>query len=146
MAVPMRAQNRVAVADSAEIVVSRYLELLNYDSIPHDTMLYIRTVFFPRNNPADSSVTKRWYWAPYCFRTEIWNHDTLSVGYYTNSYDIYMRYDISKKTWYKIDVVTFFTEHEAYDFRGRLFHYKKNYSRLKYDGIWNFNGHEAYRI
>lgn len=143
---PLRSQTSQPAVDSAEMVVSYYLDLLNYDHIPKDTMLYIRTVFFPRSNPADSSVMKRWFWAPYCFRTEIWTNDTLVTGYYTNSYDTYRRYNAKNKTWYKIDVATFFMEHEAYDFRGRLYHRKKNYTRLQYDGVWNFNGHEAYRI
>ncbi len=134
------------VKDSAQMVVENYLRLLNYDAISQDTMLYIETYIYSRDEPSDTMIMKRWYWAPFCFRTEVWHGDTLTMGLRTNSYDSYMSYDRDKKRWFKIDVVQYYILARGYDFRGQLYHWKSNNTQLTYNGVWNYNGHEVYRI
>ncbi len=142
----LRAQNHQYIMDSAAFVVDRYLSVLNFEGVRSDSMLYIETYIYNRSNPHDTLVMKRWHVEPQYNRVEIWHHDELQQGYYTNCYDKYREYDAEVGRWTSITTSDYYDIFTAYDFRGPLYHWRSNGVELTYSGIWNYNGHEAYRV
>lgn len=151
VAVVARSQNEEtdrSDIDSAAIVLERYLSILNYEAIRSDSVLYIESHAFSQRNPSDTIVMKRWFLPESNYRTELWHGDTLEIGLYSNGYDTFMRYDAKKKLWFKVDVSQYYDHFNAYNFHGPFHQWKNNKKniQLRYDGVWNFNGNQAYRI
>ena len=134
------------VADSAVVVLERYLNLLNFDSIRTDSILYIESHIFSRSHPEDTIVMKRWFYPEANYRTELWSKDTLEIGLRSNGYDTFFKYDKKKRAWFKTDVYNYYENFGSYNFHGPFFHWQQRNVRMRYDGIWNFQGHEAYRL
>ena len=141
------AQNREAAADSAEMVVSRFLAMQDFNKLSKDSILYIETYIYYRSKPTDTAVLKRWYMRPNRFRAELWHGDTLIEGCYTDGRNIHRQLDPSMKVgWVDVTPEHYYEISEQYDMRGKLHRWKANAAELKYEGVWDFNGHAVYRI
>ena len=142
----VRGQETAAAVDSAQLIVDRYLSLLNYDSIRTDSILYIESHIFSRNKATDTIIMKRWFYPEANYRVELWHGDTLEFGLYSNGYDTFRQYKKKHKTWFKTDVGKYYEMLDFYNFHGPLFHWGLHPISFRYDGLWNFNGQQAYRI
>lgn len=140
-------QNSKPTVDSAELVVSHYYDLLNYGNIRTDSILYIETVIYKRSHPTDTAIMKRWFLPPLCTRTELWHGDTLLEGVYSNGKDIFREYRLGMLIeWTRVSSSRYYDLVPIYDFRGALHYRNADATSLKYEGIWDFNGHKVYRI
>lgn len=139
-------QNQLSNADSARLIIDKYLEILRHDAIKADSMLYIESIVVSRSNTDDTCVLKRWYLAPNCYRVELWNRDTLLFGLMTDGLTIHKRITKDEKRWEDISISEFMDLFPGYDFHGPFAHYKVLGWDIRYEGIWNFNGHEVYKI
>lgn len=139
-------QQKSAV-DSAELIVQQYYNLLNYDGLRNDSILYIETIIYKRTNPTDTAIMKRWFLAPNKARAELWHGDTLLEGAYSDGNTIFREYQLGILThWTRVADSRYYNIAPNYDFRGALYHRKADAAVLKYEGIWDFNGNPVYRI
>lgn len=132
--------------DSAQIVIDRYLGLLNFDEMKTDSMLYIETIIVGRNHPNDTTVMKRWFVAPNQYRVEIWMRNALGYGLVTDGRNVFRKYNFKKEYWENISASDYYDDAPAYDFHGPLYRWKTDGGNVEYQGEWNYNGHPAYRI
>lgn len=123
----------LAVRDSAEVVVERYLQLLNFDKLPADSLLVIETtVTFP--NVTDSVFMKRWYMPGGHFRVEVHQNGKLLTGLVSNGKDRFGRYNRRDATWEKIHVEELEESLLGYDFRGPLYDWRGKNAELTWEG------------
>lgn len=141
-----QSQETTQEVDSAEVVLERYLALLNYDAIRTDSILYIESRIFSLKNPIDTIVMKRWFYPEANYRVELWQGGKLAIGLHSNGYDTFMQYEAEHRKWFKVDVVKYYNRLDPYNFHGPFFHWKDHPISLRYDGVWNFNGNQAYRL
>lgn len=132
--------------DSAIFVVKQYLQKLNHQSIRADSMLYIESYIYDRETPTDTLVMKRWYVAPNLYRSEVWHGDTVQEILYSNARNLFRWYDGEKGNWQDLSPAWYYDKAEAYNFHGPLHNWNYDGSELSYQGIWRYNGQEAYRI
>lgn len=132
--------------DSAEVILERYLALLNYDAIRTDSILYIESRIFIQNSPTDTIIMKRWFYPQANYRVELWQGGKLTIGLRSNGYDTFMEYDAEQRQWFKVDVARYYNRLDAYNFHSSLYNWRDHHTSLRYDGIWNFNGSQAYRL
>lgn len=147
LTVTVTGQNPQKEIDTAEVVVSRYLNLMNIESLRRDSILYIESVIYHRSSPHDTAIMKRWYLPPNRMRSELWHGDTLLQGAYTDGKNIFKECDKSMfNGWTKVAMSRYYNIEPLYDFRGPLYHWKANAVDLTYKGIWHFNNNEVYRV
>lgn len=140
-------QNKGHIADSAEYVVNRFLNIQNSDALKGDSILYMETYIYYRSSPHDTAILKRWFLPPNRFRAELWHGDTLTEGVYSDGKKIFRECNIKMLAgWTRVADSRYYTIAPTYDFRGELYSWKADAAELTYKGIWNFNGHEVYRI
>lgn len=139
-------QNRQTTVDSAELIVDRYIKILNFDAIKSDSMLYIESRITHRSSPNDTIILKRWYLAPYSYRTELWHKDTLTFGLLTNGRTTHKRLKEGEKKWEDVSISSYMDDFPGYDFHGPFAHYKVMGWAMEYQGVWDMNGHKVYRI
>lgn len=125
--------------DSAEVIVERYLKMLNYEAIPKDSMLVLEsTVTF--HNSADTFTMQRWYAAPTMMRVEVRREGTLTEGYCTNGGGRHREYMRRMGWWDDVDHSVFHQKIESYDYRGQLFNWQLKGVKLSYRGIVTAKG------
>ena len=140
-------QNHQYMPDSAELVVKRYYDLLNYEGICRDSILYIETIIFKRSDTTDKAVLKRWFLTPNSNRVELWHGDTLMEGVYSNGVDVFREYRRGVLDgWTRVAESRYYNVAPDYDFRGALYTRKADAAEMKYEGLWDFNGHTGYRV
>lgn len=141
------AQNSNAETDSAIAIVTKYMNLLNYDALKSDSILYIETNIYKRSNSHDTAILKRWFMQPNLFRAELWHGDTLLQGCYSDGRNIHKEHNLSfLPGWTEVAPSRYYTIAPGYDFRGALHYWKDDGTELRYDGIWDYNGHNVYKI
>ena len=141
------AQNGHNTPDSAEMVVRNYFEILNYDAIRTDSILYMESIIYKRSAPTDTAVLKRWFLPPNRMRVELWHGDTLLEGCYSDGKEVFR--ENHKKMfngWVKTAESRYYELAHDYDFRGALYNRVADAAELKYEGIWDFNGNKVYRV
>ncbi len=142
-----RAQGRPDAIDTAEQVVQRYYDILNYDGLRHDSILYIETISYKRSNPSDTAILKRWFLPPTRFRAELWHGDTLLEGCYTDGKEIYREYQLGiLDGWTRVAQSRYYVLEPGYDFRGALHSRVADAATLTYKGLWDYNGHKVHRV
>ena len=125
--------------DSAEVIVERYLKMLNYEAIPKDSMLVLEsTVTF--HNSADTFTMQRWYAAPTMMRVEVRREGTPTEGYCTNGGGRHREYMRRMGWWDDVDHSVFHQKIESYDYRGQLFNWQLKGVKLSYRGIVTAKG------
>ena len=141
------AQNRQGTPDSAEMIVRRYFKTLNYDAIRTDNILYMETIIYKRSAPTDTAVLKRWFLPPNRFRAELWHGDTLLEGCYSDGKEVFRESNLKMfNGWVKVANSRYYDLAHDYDFRGALYYRVADACELKYEGVWDFNGNEVYRV
>lgn len=125
--------------DSADIVVDRYLKMMNYDGLPHDSTLVLETTVTFHGSP-DTFLLRRWYAPPAMMRVEVWHGDTLTEGLCTNGDDRHREYSRHQGWWNDIASNSFHEKMAAYDFRGELFNRQVLGSKLTYRGTVTTKG------
>ena len=146
---PLRAtsQNHLYNPDSAEVIVGNYLRVLNYDGLPTDSILYMETRIVNSSMPNDTAIMRRWFLNPNKHRFELWYGDTLMEGLFTNGKDVfYMTSTRERLPWLPVTPDKFYDNLVENDFRGTLYNWRAYGSELTYEGVWQFNGHQVYRI
>ena len=132
-------QNHQYVPDSAELVVKRYYDLLNYEGICRDSILYIETIIFKRSDTTDKAVLKRWFLTPNSNRVELWHGDTLMEGVYSNGVDVFREYRRGVLDgWTRVAESRYYNVAPDYDFRGALYTREADAAEMKYEGLWDF--------
>lgn len=139
-------QNHQYKVDTAAEVVGNYVKMLNYDAIRSDSVLFLQSKIFNRNQDGDTLVMLRWFRSPMSHRVEIWHGDTLQLAMYTDGKNHFRRFSIDSTGWQDISPDFYYDFAMAYDFREPLYFWKTNGSTLYYKGVWKYNGHEAHRI
>lgn len=141
------AQNREKTVDSAELIVSRFLKMQDFNKLRRDSILYMETYIYYRSKPSDTAILKRWFYPPNCFRAELWHGDTVIEGNYTNGKSIHRQLTPSMKMgWVEVTPELYFENERQYDIRGSLHNWKADAAELKYEGLWDFNGNKVHRI
>ncbi len=133
-------------ADSAEAVIARFMTLMNYEALPHDSILLIESTIVTRNAPHDTCKMRRWYGYPHNVRIEVWMHDTLYEGYHNNGIKYYRKYDYKQKMWIDASDIHYNDMTQAYDYRGPLYNRHNKGYEISYAGEYTFNNHKIYRI
>ena len=120
--------------DSAEVIVNRYLHLLNYEELPQDSTLVLETtITFHGSN--DTFTLRRWFTPPTMMRVEVWRGNQQTDCYCTNGGDRHREY-ISRAGWWRdMDHSLFHEKIAAYDFRGPLYNWQLFGTRLTYKGV-----------
>ena len=141
------AQERPSAADTAEQIVQNYYNILNFNGIRKDSILYMETVTYKRSDPSDTAILKRWFLPPNRFRAELWHGDTLLEGCYTDGKEVYREYIMGTLDgWVRVTQARYYVLEPSYDFRGALYHRHADAAELTYKGIWEFNGQEVLRV
>lgn len=133
-------------ADTARMIVERYLNALNYDSLPSNSVLYIESSIYDFENRSDTLFMKRWFMPPHCFRTELWYHKQLQIGYRTDGQSISRMYDTVKHAWTDIDLASYYDFGGSYDFHGPLYYWRSNGTEMHYVGEREVGGVKVYQV
>lgn len=134
-------------ADTARMVVNRYLSLMNLDAaLRSDSVLFVETAIVQRDNPKDTVWMRRWYVKPNLARVELWRKGKLSFGIYGNGKGKYRHYEAQKKVWLDAQEDSYLDVASAYDFRTPLYFSRTNGMEMEYKGEWNYNSNEVQRI
>ncbi len=133
--------------DSAQWVVDRYQRLMNIDGLYHDSILYMESIIYYTSSPTDTAILKRWFLPPNRFRSELWHGDTLLEGAYTDGKHRFREINIKNvKEWTRVAESRYYNLVRIYEFRGPLYNWQANGAELTYQGVWNFQGNDVYRI
>ena len=125
--------------DSAQAIVERYLNMLNYEALPQDSTLVLETtISFHGSN--DTFSLRRWYATPTMMRIEVWRNDTLTEGLCTNGGGRHRVYSRREGWWNDAPHHEFHNKMEAYDFRGPLYDWQLRGIKLSYRGIVTAKG------
>lgn len=140
-------QKSPQVTDSAELIMNRYMDLMNFDAIRMDSILYMETYIYYMTRPNDTAILKRWYLPPNMHRAELWHGDTLLEGAYTDGKAVFREYNKELLDgWTRIAMSRYYNIAPGYDFRGPMYNWKANGSELTFKGMWKFEGNDIYRI
>lgn len=134
------AQNHQDVlSDTARAVVDRYLQLLNIEELPQDSMLVMETVitFYGEK---DTIWMRRWYAAPQQFRVEVWNGGKLETGLISNGKDRFRQYMTRGKFWESTKQEILLDRLRGYDFRGPLYDWRDKAATLSWNGTTTLKG------
>lgn len=125
--------------DSATAVVERYLQMLNIDELPQDSLLVMETAitFYGEK---DTIWMRRWYAAPEKFRVEVWNRNRLETGLLSNGKDRHRRYLPAYESWESIKKEDFTKRMIGYDFRGPLYNWRGKGATLTWNGSTTLKG------
>ncbi|MBP5527521.1 MAG: hypothetical protein J6X79_03595 [Bacteroidales bacterium] len=120
--------------DSAEVIVNRYLRMLNYEELPQDSTLVMETtISFHGSN--DTFTLRRWFTPPTMMRVEVWRGNNQTDGYCTNGGDRHREY-VSRAGWWRdMEHSLFHEKIAAYDFRGPLYNWQMFGTQLTYKGV-----------
>lgn len=130
---------RAQTPDSAEVIVGRYLKMLNYEALPQDSTLVMEsTVTFPGST--DTFLMRRWYAPPTMMRVEVWRNNKLTEGYCTNGSTRHREYMRRMGWWDDVDHRLFHQKIDGFDFRGQLYNWQLRGVRLSYKGVVTAKG------
>lgn len=132
--------------DSASLIVQRYFDVVHFGNVYPDSMLYIESKIFDRDEPGDTLILRRWHIEPKSNRVELWHKGELGIGLIGNSTGIYSQYNADHKEWSLVTEETFLDAYAAYDYHGPLWNWRHNGIELFYSGKVDFKGNPAYRI
>lgn len=135
-----QAQNHQDVLDdSARVVVDRYLQILNIDGLPQDSLLVMETAitFYGQK---DTIWMHRWYAAPNMFRVEVWNRGKMETGLISNGKDRFRKYLPAYESWESIKIEDFYDRLQGYDFRGPLYDWRNKGATLAWNGTTTLKG------
>lgn len=139
-AVQLRAQQSATNLDTAIQIIERHYEMMNYEAMPQDSMLYIESQIIFKDSLTDTLIMRRWYVWPNRFRLEITQRDSLLAGLRNDGEDEYYKYDIRREDWDVVNITYYHDEMAAYDYRGPLYKWEVNGGELHYEGEFEYEG------
>lgn len=122
-----------AVADSAEAAVERYLQMMNVNGLPADSMVVIETTVTTFGSK-DTVRILRWHVPTNKFRVEVWHGGRLESGLVSNGGTRCRKFSPSERSWSTVSAEEFSTSLGGYDFRGPLFGWRLKGTRLQWCG------------
>ena len=127
------AQDHLLREDTAARLVDRYLDILNIDALPHDSLLVLETQITVVGT-TDTFLMRRWYSWPQMLRLEVWHGDDMHGGLCTNGTSRYRSYNRSLGYWIDVEPERFYDGMVGYDFRGPLYNWRTANLQLSYKG------------
>lgn len=128
-----------AAQDTAAAIVDRYLRLLNYEALPKDSTLVVETVI-TFHGSEDTFSLRRYYAHDGMMRIEMWQGDSLTMGYCTNGSTRFRKYSPYMGYWNDVADTLLAKEMQPYDFRGPLYRWREQGLQLDYRGTSSFKG------
>ncbi|MBQ0016278.1 MAG: hypothetical protein KBT04_04790 [Bacteroidales bacterium] len=132
--------------DTAEAIVQRFMSIVAYDALPHDSILFIRSHVVSRHAPHDTCVILRWFAWPHDRRIEVWQHDTLVEAYHNRGLTRFRKLDSQTHQWIDASHIHYDDMTIGYDYRGPLYNRHTNGCHMLFDGVYLFNGHPVKKI
>lgn len=129
-----------AQTDTAAAIVDRYLTMLNYTSLPADSMLTLETSIRIHDSEVRFEM-KRHFAADGMVRVEVWRGDTLTLGLCSNGSTRYRKYSMQTGWWDDIEPRDMAEAMEGYDYRGPLYDWRQRGITLAYEGPAEMKGH-----
>ncbi len=126
--------------DSATEVVDRYLQMLNLEGYSTDSMLVMKTAI-TIYGADDTLWMYRWFAPPKKHRVELWHDEALVEGLICNDEDVFLHYNAQNHQWEEVEEQRFFVLVSGYDFRGPLYMWRWNGSKLTWNGLTELDGH-----
>lgn len=137
----LMAQNhRDVLTDSATHVVERYVQMLDIDNLPKDSLLVMETAITTNLDTKDTIWMRRWYAMGERHRIEVWNGKKMEYGLVGNGKDRYRYYMTAYDSWESINAKRFEEKLQGYDFRGPLYHWEEKGARLSWNGRTELKG------
>lgn len=135
-------------ADTARAmqIVDRYIGYVDYDRLPHDSMLVAVTTIVEYNHPTDTMTIYRWHAWPNYNRIEMWQHGKMDMGGYTDDKKIFHQYSPQYHDWRNLTRHSFYDFIQPYDLRGPLFKWRSKATEMYYEGEYEYNGHKVDRV
>lgn len=141
MPLGLTAQNhRDLLSDSAMHVVDRYVQMLDIDNLPKDSLLVMETAITTSLNTKDTIWMRRWYAPGERHRIEVWNNKKLEYGLLSNGKDRFRIYRTAYETWESISIEELNHKLMGYDFRGPLYHWEEKGAQLSWNGTTELKG------
>ncbi|MBR6844278.1 MAG: hypothetical protein IKM79_04160 [Bacteroidales bacterium] len=138
MLLPMAAWAQVD-STSARIV-DRYLDILNIDALPQDSMLVLTTTITSTGSN-DTVVMQRWYQSLHMFRVEVKGSTGLQTALCGNGKNRYRGY-LEGMGWGDMTSTAFYNHLIAFDFRGPLHGWRAKNLIMSYAGKVNVEQRE----
>lgn len=125
--------------DSSAAVVDRYLRMMNVEGYHQDSMLVMETsVTIYGSN--DTLWLRRWFAPANKHRVELWYQGKLTEGMISNGEDKSLLYNAKKKKWVHVSPKEVAISLSGYDFRGPLYLWRWNGTRLTWNGVSEIKG------
>lgn len=141
MPLGLTAQNhRDVLSDSATHVVERYVQMLDIDHLPQDSLLVMETAITTNLNTKDTIWMRRWYAHGERHRIEVWDGKKMTFGLATNGKDRFRNYRSAYETWEAITKENFSNRMQGYDFRGPLYRWNEKGAQLSWNGRTELKG------
>lgn len=118
---------------TAARIVDRYLDILNINALPTDSMLVLTTEI-TQPGSSDTIVMRRLFQQPQMFLIEVTDSKGLQNGMCTDGKTYYRSYSQNYKMWRDLTPETFFRQLTGYDFRGPLYNWRNTGLMMSYRG------------
>lgn len=132
-----------AQSDSTAIrIVNRYLDIMNIDALPQDSMLVVNTtITYPTTG--DTLYMKRLYAPPQMFRVEVrLPNGTLQTGLCSNGKKRFRVFSPNSIWWRDITPESFYSRLSGFDLRGPLYNWQSSNAYLTYRGRTEYKGQQ----
>lgn len=134
------------IKDSAAIIVDKYLDMINYNGIRSDSILYIETTIVSDNQLEDTLIMKRWFFPKGNTRLEFWQYGKRQTCFHSNDDKIFRKYDTIAHAWTSETKDTYHAECDRYNYYGPLYKWEISGVELIYRGVSSFEGSPIYVI
>ena len=151
--VPMAARGQddkpvPTAADTARAmqIVDRYLHYVDYDRLPHDSMLVAVTHIVEHSHPNDTMTIYRWHAWPNLDRIEMWQKGKMDMGAYSDGKKNFREFSGKYRAWRHMARHTYYDFVRPYDLRGPLYKWRSNATEMYYVGEYEYNGQKVDRV
>lgn len=127
-------------------IVDQYLDIIDFDRLLVDSMIYIETKIVDRSNPTDTMRVHQWYANGRRSRIEMYQNGQLESGYYCNGLSGFRMFHSGRRAWVDLIQSSYYDYVYPLDPRGALFDWRSKGSEIVYDGETRFNGNDVERI
>ena len=132
----------MAQSDSvATHIVDRYLDILNINALPQDSMLVLTTTV-TRPGGSDTVTMRRLFQPPQMFRVDVYGKAGLQYGLYSNGKERFRQYGVGKG-WDVVPPEYFYLKLNGYDFRGPLYGWRSKNLMMSYQGKVDVQGSDT---
>lgn len=128
------------LSDSARMVVDRYVQMLDIDRLPQDSMLVMETAVTTHLDRKDTIWMRRWYAPGERHRIEVWDGKNLTYGVVSNGKDRFRYYRTAYESWDAINRQELEKKLQGYDFRGPLYRWDEKGAHLSWNGTTMLKG------